>query len=195
MNAAKLKAKMSEMIISSAPTAFSSEYLGDELGSFSSCRSRYATMINTTPMNPARSNKWKLMVIATAIARRHESRIPAAHYNHCPDWLNTAPSRTGSDANPLHIGRLFPKNPRTRQFICSFWRSTLNGEGQYHTRHQPRMMAFSLSGCTRVTASSGESHTFVAGDCLLLDDTSGKGHSTEVISDLPARWVFIRLPN
>src|SRR5215475_15658129 len=28
-----------------------------------------------------------------------------------------------------------------------------------------RMMAFSLSGCTRVTASSGESHTFVAGDC------------------------------
>ena len=58
-----------------------------------------------------------------------------------------------------------------------------------------RMMAFSLSGCTRVTASSGESHTFVAGDCLLHDDTSGKGHSTEVISDVPVRWVFIRLPN
>jgi len=38
-----------------------------------------------------------------------------------------------------------------------------------------RMMAFCLSGCTRVTASSGESHTFVAGDCLLRDDTSGKG--------------------
>ena len=36
-----------------------------------------------------------------------------------------------------------------------------------------RMMAFSLSGCTRVTASSGESHTFVAGDCLLHDNTSG----------------------
>jgi hypothetical protein len=58
-----------------------------------------------------------------------------------------------------------------------------------------RMMAFSLSGCTRVTASSGETHTFVAGDCLLHDDTSGKGHSTEVISNVPARWVFIRLPN
>ena len=58
-----------------------------------------------------------------------------------------------------------------------------------------RMMAFSLSGCTRVTASSGEAHIFVAGDCLLHDDTSGKGHSTEVMSDVPARWVFIRLPN
>jgi hypothetical protein len=93
MNADKLKAKMSEMIISSAPAAFSSEYLGDELGSFSNCRSRYATMINTTPMNPARSNKWKLMVIATAIARRSESRVPAAHYNHCRDRFSTA--RTG----------------------------------------------------------------------------------------------------
>jgi hypothetical protein len=60
INADKLKAKMSETIISSAPPAFSSEYLGDELGSLSSCRSKYATMINTTPMNPARSNKWKL---------------------------------------------------------------------------------------------------------------------------------------
>ena len=58
-----------------------------------------------------------------------------------------------------------------------------------------RMMAFSLSGCTRVTASSGESHTFVAGDRLLHDDTTGRGHSTEVISDVPARWVFIRLPD
>src|SRR5215831_3188750 len=89
MNADKLKAKMSEMIISSAPAAFSSEYLGDELGSFSSCRSRYATMINTTPMNPARSDKWKLMIIATAIARRSESRVPAADYNHCRDRFDT----------------------------------------------------------------------------------------------------------
>jgi len=72
---------MSETIISSAPAAFNSEYRGDELGSFSSCRSRYATIINTTPMNPAKSNNWKFMVIATAIARRSESRVPAAHYN------------------------------------------------------------------------------------------------------------------
>ncbi|SRR5216684_8947593 len=58
-----------------------------------------------------------------------------------------------------------------------------------------RIMAFSLSGCTRVTTSSGESHEFVAGDGVLLEDTSGKGHSTEVISDTPATWLFIRLPS
>jgi hypothetical protein len=90
MNADKLKAKMSETIISSAPAAFNSEYLGDELGSFSSCRSRYATMINTTPMNPARSNKWKFMVITSAIARRSESRVPATHYN-LPQWFASTP--------------------------------------------------------------------------------------------------------
>jgi hypothetical protein len=67
INADKLKAQMSETIISSAPPAFSSEYLGDELGSLSSCRSKYATTMSRTPMNPARSNKWKVIVIATAI--------------------------------------------------------------------------------------------------------------------------------
>ena len=72
---------MSETIISSAPAAFNSEYLGEELGSFSSCKSRYAIIINRTPMNPARSNKWKFMVIATVIARRSESRVQEAHYN------------------------------------------------------------------------------------------------------------------
>jgi hypothetical protein len=70
IKADKLKAKIRETIISNAPAAFRSEYLGDELGSFSSCRSRYATMINRTPMNPATSNKWKLMVMDAAIARR-----------------------------------------------------------------------------------------------------------------------------
>jgi len=66
------------------------------------------------------------------------------------------------------------------------------GRGSTHPS-PARMMAFCLSGCTHVTAISGESHTFVAGDCLLHDDTFGKGHSTKVISDVPARWVFIRL--
>jgi hypothetical protein len=84
---------MSETIISSAPPAFSNEYLGDELGSLSSCRSKYATTISRTPMNPARSNQWKFIVIATAIARRSESRVPAPDYKHCYDW--TAPRRLG----------------------------------------------------------------------------------------------------
>ena len=61
INADKLNLKTKETIISNAPAAFISEYLGDELGSLSSCRSKYATTISRTPMNPARSNKWKFM--------------------------------------------------------------------------------------------------------------------------------------
>ena len=98
---------MSETIISNAPPAFSSEYLGDELGSLSSCRSRYAATISRTPMNPARSNKWKFIAIATALARRSESRVPAPHYNHRHDCFSPASTGAASDASPLHMGRPF----------------------------------------------------------------------------------------
>jgi hypothetical protein len=64
-------------------------------------------------------------------------------------------------------------------------------QGYFRTHSPPQTMSHSITS----SASSGESHTFVAGDCLLHDDTSGKGHSTEVLSDVPARWVFIRLSN
>ena len=109
INADKLKAKMSETIISSAPPAFSSEYLGDELGSLSSCRSKYATTISKTPMNPARSNQWKLIVIATAIARRSESRVPAPHYNHCLTGSGQSAHETihARKADPSFVMSLF----------------------------------------------------------------------------------------
>lgn len=57
-----------------------------------------------------------------------------------------------------------------------------------------RHMYFCLSGRVRVTVSSGETRTFGAGDGVLLEDTTGKGHRTEVVSDEPVRAVMIRLP-
>jgi hypothetical protein len=42
-------------------------------------------------MNPARSNKWKFMVTATAIARRCESRVPAPSLQPLP--CRSAPRR------------------------------------------------------------------------------------------------------
>jgi Cupin domain len=56
-----------------------------------------------------------------------------------------------------------------------------------------RHMLFCLAGTFSVTASSGETRSFAAGDCLLMEDTSGKGHITEVTSDVPVRAVMIRL--
>jgi hypothetical protein len=54
-------------------------------------------------------------------------------------------------------------------------------------------MLFMLSGSFRVKPSLGEARTFVAGDGLLMEDTSGKGHMTEVTSDDPVKAVMIRL--
>ena len=56
-----------------------------------------------------------------------------------------------------------------------------------------RHMLFMLSGSFRVKPSLGEARTFVAGDGLLMEDTSGKGHMTEVTSDGPVKAVMIRL--
>src|ERR1700730_2390446 len=45
-----------------------------------------------------------------------------------------------------------------------------------------RHMIFCLTGKFRATAGSGDTRSFAAGDCLLMEDTSGKGHITEVTS-------------
>jgi quercetin dioxygenase-like cupin family protein len=46
-----------------------------------------------------------------------------------------------------------------------------------------------LTGEWEVTASDGESRRFSVGDVLLVDDTSGKGHRSRVISDSLAVMV------
>jgi uncharacterized cupin superfamily protein len=54
-------------------------------------------------------------------------------------------------------------------------------------------MMFCLAGEFRVTPSSRETRSFAAGDCLLMEDTSGKGHITEVTSGEPVKAVMIGL--
>lgn len=56
-----------------------------------------------------------------------------------------------------------------------------------------RHMWVCLAGKFRVTTSSGEAQSFAAGDCLLMEDTSGKGHITEVTSHRPVKVIMIRL--
>jgi hypothetical protein len=51
-----------------------------------------------------------------------------------------------------------------------------------------RHLMFCLAGEFRVTASSGETRSFAT-----MEDTSGKGHITEVTSHRPVRAVMIRL--
>ena len=51
-----------------------------------------------------------------------------------------------------------------------------------------------LSGTWEVTASDGERRTFSANDVLLVEDTTGKGHSSRVISEEDSIAVLVELP-
>ncbi len=56
-----------------------------------------------------------------------------------------------------------------------------------------RQILFCLGGALRVTASSGEERQVVAGDAWLMADTTGKGHTTQVISESPVDAVIVQL--
>ena len=56
-----------------------------------------------------------------------------------------------------------------------------------------RRMVYCLSGSFRITATDGETRSFGPGDAILLADTTGKGHATEVTSSVPVNCVMIAL--
>ena len=56
-----------------------------------------------------------------------------------------------------------------------------------------RQILFCLSGKVRVTPGVGDPGTVAAGEAWLMEDTSGEGHETEVISQEPFDAVVVRL--
>jgi hypothetical protein len=56
-----------------------------------------------------------------------------------------------------------------------------------------RSIFFVLSGEWEVTASDGESRRFSTGSVLLLEDTTGKGHSSRVVSKIASLAAMVQL--
>jgi len=56
-----------------------------------------------------------------------------------------------------------------------------------------RNLFFVLTGEWEVRASDGESRRFEVGDVLLVDDTTGKGHSSRVISETDSLAAMVEL--
>ena len=65
--------------------------------------------------------------------------------------------------------------------------------GERHPSPQ-RQMLFCLSGAVKVTASDGDIRFVKVGDAWLMEDTSGTGHETEVLSDDPFDAIVVILP-
>eukprot|EP01006_Ploeotia_vitrea_P010393 TRINITY_DN26990_c0_g1_i1.p1 TRINITY_DN26990_c0_g1~~TRINITY_DN26990_c0_g1_i1.p1 ORF type:complete len:145 (-),score=14.98 TRINITY_DN26990_c0_g1_i1:192-626(-) len=51
-----------------------------------------------------------------------------------------------------------------------------------------------LDGGVKITASDGEMRTFTGGDIVLVEDTTGKGHFSQALNELPRRSLFITVP-
>ena len=72
---------------------------------------------------------------------------------------------------------------------------TLFESGWYGDWHPTPMkqIYFLLSGTIEVTVSDGEKRLFGAGSIALVEDTTGKGHRTEVIGSEDVKTVVIQL--
>jgi len=66
--------------------------------------------------------------------------------------------------------------------------------GELH-RSPYRQMMFCCAGALKVTATDGSVRTVKAGDAWLMADNHGKGHQSEVVSDVPFDAVIIILDN
>ena len=89
-------------------------------------------------------------------------------------------------APPLNLSASVPAT----QF--RFMQAPAGWTSDWHTS-SARTMFFVLSGEWEVTASDGESRRFSAGSTLLVEDTTGKGHASRVISEEDSLAAMIEL--
>lgn len=73
-----------------------------------------------------------------------------------------------------------------------FMRAPAGWKSEFHVA-SARSLFVVLTGEWEVTASDGESRHFSAGSALLVEDRTGKGHSSSVVSDLPSVAAMIQL--
>ena len=102
--------------------------------------------------------------------------------------VELAQARFAPPAPPMNLSSF---RPALQYAFCSFptgWR------GNWHPAPQ-RQIFFHLSGKVRVEASDGEVRYFGPGSIFFLEDTTGKGHFSRVISKTDALSAFVQLPD
>lgn len=71
-------------------------------------------------------------------------------------------------------------------------------DGDWHGDWHPaphKQYVFMLGGAIEIEVADGEVRRFSIGDIILLEDTSGKGHDTRVVSEAPALFAIVALPS
>jgi quercetin dioxygenase-like cupin family protein len=99
-----------------------------------------------------------------------------------------APADFAPPAPPLHLSPAFP----AARFV--FLPAPEGWFGDWHPAPRTQVFAF-LSGEIEVEASDGERRRFVPGDCLLMEDTVGKGHATRNVGAGVVLMAVTQLPD
>lgn len=73
-----------------------------------------------------------------------------------------------------------------------FMKAPANWISDWHVSSQ-RSIFFVLAGEWEVTASDGESRRFALGSVLMVEDTTGKGHTSRVVSEVDSVAAMIEL--
>lgn len=89
-------------------------------------------------------------------------------------------------APPLGLSSITP----AKQF--GFMNAPAGWSSDWHPT-SARNIFFVLTGEWEVAASDGETRRFSAGSVLLVDDTTGKGHTSEVVSQTDSLAAMVQL--
>jgi hypothetical protein len=76
---------------------------------------------------------------------------------------------------------------------ASFFGAPSRWEADWHVSSGRHLFAV-ITGVWEVTASDGEVRTFSRGDVLLVEDTTGKGHASRVVSEEDSLALLVTLP-
>jgi hypothetical protein len=102
-------------------------------------------------------------------------------------------SHFGEIDHALHdhgdIGRLSEWLPATK---LAFRETGADYDYDWHNAPR-RQFIIMLDGHIEIEVSAGEVREFAAGDVILLEDTTGKGHRTRELSGKPRRSIFVAL--
>ena len=101
--------------------------------------------------------------------------------------IELASTEYAAPAPPLDLSSFTPAT----QF--GFMRAPAGWASDWHPS-SARNVFFVLTGEWEVTASDGEQRRFAAGSVLLVDDTSGRGHASRVVSDSGSLAAIVQLP-
>jgi len=100
----------------------------------------------------------------------------------------------------LNLTDFAPSEPPL--YLSSFTPATkfafFGAPAQWHSDWHPssaRNLFVVVSGEWEVTAGDGETRRFAAGSILLVEDTTGKGHTSRVISAEDSLALVVQMPN